>query len=376
MSSPETEYRSIALGAEKELQNEVSESVEHETASPRTGIERHAVEESSLEQQSGNWRDEVASRLSNYAKRRGRKQLAGDYSMQLDFERPRRSNAATAEALAPIFDEAAEQSLAQPANQATPRALEIPEPSAGYEESDWRPSMTTAEIACSHDVPMRAEPEPAPEPEPQKRRGQHRIIEFPRLFPMERAETSGDELAEALDKPRILDVPEETDQIVLPLADLSLEMQQAEEIAPAREFELPIQVAGVSQRVFAGIIDSTIILFATAVFAGIALNVAKGMPHNKLTLMAGVVIPGVLWAVYQYLFLVHSATTPGMKIAQLRLATFNGKATTRRIRRSRALGIVLSFVSAGMGFGWALVDEDTLCWHDRISRTFLTNSRG
>ncbi len=388
MSSPVSEYRSIELGAGKELQNEMSESSEHESASAvrgaepgvrereharTTGIERHAVEERSLEQQSGNWRDEIASRLSNYAKRRGRKQLAGDYSMKLDFERPRRSNAATAEALEPIFDEP----LNQPLQQTAAPEIELPEPSHDYAEAetDWRPAMTMAEFASGLDRPERSpeQPEAVPAPEPHKRRGQHRIIEFPRLFPLERAETSLDELAETLDKPRILDVPEETDQIVLPLADISLEMAQAEEAAPAREFELPNQVAGVSQRVFAGIVDSTVVFFATAVFAGIVLNMAKGMPHNKLTLMAGVVMPGVLWAVYHYLFLVHSATTPGMKIARLRLATFNAKPTTRQIRRTRALGIVLSFVSAGMGFGWALVDEDTLCWHDRISRTFLTN---
>jgi uncharacterized RDD family membrane protein YckC len=391
VSSPATEYRSIQLGPDRDLQNETPESVEHSPASPvsdaeasgehlaesrvhekhhaHTGIERHAVEELSLDQQSGNWRDEIASRLSNYAKRRGRKRLAGDYSMQLDFDRPRRSSAATAQALEPIFDESVPQ--------ATARAIEPEAPSGHAEpEQDWRPSMATSEIASSLDVPVggHTEPEPVHAPERPKRRTQHRVIEFPRLFPLERAENSSDELAEAINKPRILDVPEETDQIILPLADISLEMQQqAEEAAPVRDFEVPIQVAGISQRVFAGLADTTLVLFATATFAGIVLNLAKDMPHNKLTLMAGLAIPGVLWAVYQYLFLVHSATTPGMKIAQLRLATFNGEPTTRQIRRTRALGLVLSFVSAGMGFGWALVDEDTLCWHDRISRTYLTN---
>jgi uncharacterized RDD family membrane protein YckC len=380
MSSPIAEYRSIQLGPDRNLQNDTTEqSAAQETAPTAssmepagerigTGIERHVAEERSHDQQAENWRDEISSRLNNYAKRRGRKRLAGDYSMQLDFERPRRSNTATAHALNPIIEEAAPQ--------ATARAIETLAPDLSYAapEPEWHPSITTAEIASSFDVPVaHAEPEPAHAPEQPKRKTQHRIIEFPRLFPMERAETSSDELAEAINKPRILDVPEETDQIVLPLADLSFEMQQqAEETAAAHHFELPIQVAGVSQRVFAGLADSTIVLFATAIFAGIALSVAKDMPHNKLTLIAGLLIPGVIWAAYHYLFLVHSARTPGMKIAQLRLATFNGKPTTRQIRRTRALGLILSFVSAGMGFGWALVDEDTLCWHDRISRTFLT----
>jgi hypothetical protein len=32
----------------------------------------------------------------------------------------------------------------------------------------------------------------------------------------------------------------------------------------------------------------------------------------------------------------------------------------------------LSFCAAGLGFLWALVDEETLTWHDHISRTFPT----
>jgi hypothetical protein len=27
-----------------------------------------------------------------------------------------------------------------------------------------------------------------------------------------------------------------------------------------------------------------------------------------------------------------------------------------------------------LGFLWAMVDEDMLCWHDRISQTFPTTS--
>ncbi len=381
MSSPVSEYRSIQLGQKKTVQDRIEMTASSgETSLPPepqlrkvegvpSGIERHAVEASALERSAENWRDEVSSRLNSYAKRRGRKHLAGEYSLQLDFERPRRSSAATAAALEPMLD--------QPAPQLDAYAVTAPEPVIEAEpdvEPDWRPSFTTAEIAAMSEVPQQTEPEPVvAAPEKPKRR-QHRVIEFPRLFSLERTETPSDELAENLDKPRILDVPEETEQIVLPLADISLEMQQhAEEAAPPREFELPIQVAGMSQRLFAAMADSMIVFFATAVFAGIALNMAKELPHNKLTLAAGVLAPVVFWALYQYLFLVHSAGTPGMKMAQLRLATFNGYGTNRGSRRTRALGLMLSLVSAGMGFGWALVDEDTLCWHDRISRTYLTH---
>jgi hypothetical protein len=37
--------------------------------------------------------------------------------------------------------------------------------------------------------------------------------------------------------------------------------------------------------------------------------------------------------------------------------------------------MLFSLVSMGLGFAWALVDEDCLCWHDRMTRTFLTSAK-
>jgi hypothetical protein len=34
--------------------------------------------------------------------------------------------------------------------------------------------------------------------------------------------------------------------------------------------------------------------------------------------------------------------------------------------------MVLSAVSLGFGFLWALFDQDSLCWHDKMTRTYLT----
>ena len=36
----------------------------------------------------------------------------------------------------------------------------------------------------------------------------------------------------------------------------------------------------------------------------------------------------------------------------------------------------LSALSLGLGFLWCLLDEDMLCWHDRMTRTYLTYSGG
>jgi hypothetical protein len=36
--------------------------------------------------------------------------------------------------------------------------------------------------------------------------------------------------------------------------------------------------------------------------------------------------------------------------------------------------MLLSFMPLGLGLAWALADEDVLCWHDRITRTYLART--
>ena len=62
-----------------------------------------------------------------------------------------------------------------------------------------------------------------------------------------------------------------------------------------------------------------------------------------------------------------------MMAAKIRLRTFKGNAPSLRQRRNRVLGFYLSALSLGMGLMWVFVDVDALCWHDRLSRTYLAN---
>jgi hypothetical protein len=63
-----------------------------------------------------------------------------------------------------------------------------------------------------------------------------------------------------------------------------------------------------------------------------------------------------------------------MKLAQLELCTFAGAPVSLAARRNRALASALSGLALGLGYGWALIDEDRLGWHDRISQTYLRSS--
>ena len=99
---------------------------------------------------------------------------------------------------------------------------------------------------------------------------------------------------------------------------------------------------------------------------------AGAMPQGRSFMMLAALLPGFFWSLYQYLFLVNTGSTPGMRLTGLKLAEFDGIAISRSRRRARALSMSISTLAAGLGFVWALLDIDHLCWHDRASRTFLT----
>jgi len=80
---------------------------------------------------------------------------------------------------------------------------------------------------------------------------------------------------------------------------------------------------------------------------------------------------GVWWCVYQYLLMVYAGNTVGARITKLCLRRFDGRVADRHQRRRRVLAAMLSAASLGMGYAWYFLDEDGLCWHDRITHTHL-----
>jgi uncharacterized RDD family membrane protein YckC len=54
----------------------------------------------------------------------------------------------------------------------------------------------------------------------------------------------------------------------------------------------------------------------------------------------------------------------------------NGARLRWRDAAARLLAAVLSWLPAGMGYLWLLVDRDRLTWHDRLSRTRVVMTQG
>jgi uncharacterized RDD family membrane protein YckC len=70
------------------------------------------------------------------------------------------------------------------------------------------------------------------------------------------------------------------------------------------------------------------------------------------------------------LFVLASGDTAGLRWVQLRLVDFDGRRPNREQRAQRMAGEMLSVIAAGLGLLWSLVDEESLTWHDHISKTF------
>ncbi|MFB3815682.1 MAG: RDD family protein [Terriglobales bacterium] len=333
-------------------------------ASARSGIERAFAErealEARLDQAAQCWRDEVTNRVDSYRTRRSRKRLAGEFSMRFDFERPTR----TAAARAPEYEEP-QSAAVGPAPQPGP-AAEMSAAAEQVADAESVPAPQQAEEVFRPLPPLPGGPAVLPQRE-------SKVIAFPRslVFP-EFAEDPYALFEPMLDKPRILDVPEAVPAESAPLADIALQPETEQEPAPQPAFELPLRVASLPRRFAAALFDWLIVLVATAMFIMIAGRDAAMLPRSKPVLAFVLALPVVFWAVYNYLFLVYRGLTPGMQMARVRLSSFEGTPVGQGGRRWRALVMLLSCVSLGFGFFWALFDEDDLCWHDRMTRTYLT----
>jgi uncharacterized RDD family membrane protein YckC len=131
-------------------------------------------------------------------------------------------------------------------------------------------------------------------------------------------------------------------------------------------------VAVPAHRAMAAALDGSLILIATAIF-GIIFYLAGGqIALNTKTLPVLLAIVGAFVFFYEILWCLAGGDTAGMRWARLTLVDFDGQRPHRKQRLFRLASEILSLLAAGIGLLWALVDEETLTWHDHISKTFPT----
>ena len=283
---------------------------------------------------------------------------------------------------------------ASPIASASAPAPSAPGPAAPFyrpEDSAWRQEVSSrvdnfrtrrrgrfdpnSSLSLNFDTALVAEDRPRAAPQLQ---AQPQVSEAPKVieFPRPAAPPVVEELAEpVVEKPRILEAEEPLEEVAAPvaappIASIMLEPAVTETVpAYGQDQEILLWLAPASQRIYAGLMDALVVVTATALFSFIFLYMTGAAPTWRMAAGFALALPGFFWALYQYVFLVYGGTTPGLQMTGLRLTTFAGDPVPRRQRRWRALAMIVSCASLGLGFLWAVVDEDGLGWHDRITRT-------
>ncbi len=201
-----------------------------------------------------------------------------------------------------------------------------------------------------------------------------KIIEFPRFAAdrfIEPPPPPPDQLAEPVgERIRILEVPEvEAPPPALGGITIAPASRQEDEKRPG--IDIPLQSASLARRILASLIDGLIVAAASALSGFIFWKVAAIRPPIVQMLGLAAAVPCLFWALFQYLLIVYAGHTPGLRAFGLELARFDGRPASRSLRRWRVLASYLSAASLGMGYAWVFLDEDALCWHDRITHTCL-----
>jgi uncharacterized RDD family membrane protein YckC len=295
------------------------------------------------------WRDELSARLSRYRARR--KARPPRYpSLQLQFD-----SASSHSSFVPVAD----GGLALDGMSQLPMS-----PVLDISITDAHPAPEGAEEATEAAKTL-------PRPENMRpERGSAKIIEFPRFLWAQPAPPV-DQLAEPVaDRPRILDVPEATPPPPA-LGGITIEAARSLEVQRRPGIDVPLQGASLMRRILAGGIDGLIVAAASVFFAFIFWKVLQVRPPLIQILGMAAAVPFLFWTGFQYLLIVYAGATPGLRAAKLRLARFDGTLPSRSLRRWRVLASYLSALSLGMGYGWLFLDEDALCWHDRITHTYM-----
>lgn len=131
-------------------------------------------------------------------------------------------------------------------------------------------------------------------------------------------------------------------------------------------------VAPVALRALSGALDAAVLTVAAGVFIGTFYLLGGGLPSQPKAAGGLVLAAGVLAVFYLFLYVFYGGETPGMQWTGQRLIDFEGHRPRPGQRLVRTLGALLSAAALGLGYLWALIDEESLTWRDRMSQTFLT----
>ena len=138
---------------------------------------------------------------------------------------------------------------------------------------------------------------------------------------------------------------------------------------------LPLHVAPMEDRMMAAIVDTALVLVAFLLFVLVFVACTAHPPTGKAAMVSGGFVLIGFFVLYQWLFFNYGHGTPGMRYAKIALCTFDDENPSRKALRARVGGLLLSALPLGLGYLWALFDDDRLTWHDRMTQTYQRSYR-
>jgi uncharacterized RDD family membrane protein YckC len=130
--------------------------------------------------------------------------------------------------------------------------------------------------------------------------------------------------------------------------------------------------ASLGRRFLAGLVDTLVLLLAVVLFGLVFQRVGGHITIRPLNILVLGCIAALFILVYFGVFTALTSSTPGLLWMGLEVRNLDGEHANPRQAAWRAFGYLVSVAGLMLGFIWALVDTESLTWHDRISGTFLT----
>jgi uncharacterized RDD family membrane protein YckC len=162
-------------------------------------------------------------------------------------------------------------------------------------------------------------------------------------------------------------------------AQHSLEFLQSGTPAPRKlsttveaVIECDVPVAQPMHRACAAAIDGSMIVIACGAFLTTFHLMGGSFSSNKVVMTIMGLAAVLIAMFYGFVWACAGRATPGMRALSLTLINFDGYPPNSASRWWRYVGTCLSYCAGGLGLLWALLDEESLAWHDHISKTFPT----
>jgi len=136
-----------------------------------------------------------------------------------------------------------------------------------------------------------------------------------------------------------------------------------------------LPLAPLGRRFVAGVADLGVLLLGGALFGLIFWFAGGRISFLPLDFAVLAFVSIFFVTAYFGAFTALAGATPGLLLFGLEVRNWEGQFPTTRESLWRAFGYLVSAAALMLGFVWALMDSESLSWHDHMSSTFITTRR-